>query len=361
MAADETKNLGCHGSIRESVRAATRGLLAVGIALTAAMPALAASPTVEITVVPVPTVVSYARPSATPPLVTRAAYEIRIVNQSTNTINDVRFLATSSVLGATATAPFAEAIGMSCQATDTAKLNVLCSIGQLRGGGGANATASFVLVFNAPPAGSSIQLNWTAAYGEGLGDSTGANHVDTQTGNVATTLGTPTATDVRSYVPTGGATLFTGLTGVASSADPWTTVITVPSFAKAEVLEDLDANSCSPDYVICVRSTLTIPGSFSYLLVKLRRDVSTLKAGAKIANAVLRYQPGSYVEGVFVPSGTPVDIVSCDLLPGRVPNASTRRCVDYRLEYTKKNSPSADYVGDWEFGLKALENGRVSW
>ncbi|MGA0612025.1 hypothetical protein [Caldimonas sp. KR1-144] len=345
---------------RATARGVRHGLL-LAMGLCGALPALAASPTVDISVVPVPATVSYSRPSATPPLVTRAAYEVRIVNQSTNTINDVRFLATSQVIGATASAPFAEAIGASCQATDAAKLSVSCSLGQLRGGGGADATTSFVLVFNAPPAGSSISLAWTAAYGEGLGDSTGASHVDTQTGSAATLLGTPTATDVRSYIPTAGAKIFTGLNGIATPGDPWTTTVVVPAFAKAEVVEDLDANSCAPDLLICVRSTLTIPGSFNYLLVTLRRDVSTLKPGAKIANAVLRYQPGSVINGEFVPSGTPVDIVACDLLPGRVPNATTRRCVDYRLEYTKKNSPSADYLGDWEFGLKALENGRVSW
>lgn len=339
----------------------TRASWLATLVLSAPLGVLAASPTVDISVVPVPTVVSYSRPSATPPLVTRAAYEVRVVNRSTNVINDVKLVARTQVAGASATAPFSVAIGMGCQTTAAGPTEVLCSIGQLRGGGGPTATASFVVVFDAPPAGSSIDLAWTLAYGEGLGDSTGASHVDTQTGSASTALGTPTAVDVRSYVPPTGATLFTGLTGVATAADPWTTTVTVPAFARAEVFEDLDANSCSADLLLCVRSTLAIPGSFNYLLLTLRRDVSTLAPRAKIANAVLRYQPGTYVEGVFTPTGTPVDIVSCDLLPGRVPNATTHRCIDYRREYTKKNAPTPDYVGDWEFGLKALDNGRISW
>lgn len=332
----------------DPIQALRRGLFAAALALTAALPAMAASPTVDITVVPVPDTVSYSRP---PALTTRAAYEVRVVNRSTNTINSVQLLGTTQVVGAGGTAPFTEAVGAACSPTNAARTAISCALGQLRGGGGATATSSFVLIFDAPPAGTSIRLDWTVSYGEGMGDSTGASHVDTQNGQAVTLLGTPTATDLRSYVPTGGATLFTGVTGIATSADPWTTTITVPAFAKAEVLEDLDAASCSPNYLICVRSTLTIPGSFNFLLIKLRRDVSTLTPRARIENAVLRYAPDA--------STTPVDIVPCganDAIP-----AGQKRCLLYRLVYTKKNSPTADYVGDWEFGIKALENGRISW
>jgi len=322
-----------------------RVLCAVALSLTAALPALAASPTVDITVVPIPSTVSYSRVSLT----TRAAYEVTVVNRSTNTINNVQLLGTTQVVGASGSAPFTEAIGASCSGATTSAVS--CALGQLRGGGGAGSTASFVLIFNAPAAGSSIQFNWTVAYGEGLGDSTGASHVDTQAGQAVTALGTPTSTVVRSYVPSAGATLFTGLTGIATLDDPWTTTVTVPAFAKAEVLEDLDAASCSPNYLICVRSTLTIPGTFNHLLIKLRRDVSTLAPKAKIENAVLRYTPGG--------TTAPVDIVPCGANES-IP-AGQKRCLLYRLVYTKKNSPTPDYVGDWEFGIKALENGRISW
>lgn len=337
---------------------AARALAALGLTWVAfASTAWAASPAVEIVVTPVPRVVTRSRPDAVPALPTRAAYEITITNRSNNVVNEVRFAASTTVQGAATTAPYAESIGLACAGTTATATS--CSIGKLLGKGD---RSSFVLVFNAPTAGSSITLNWTASYGEGPKDSTGASHRDTQTGNVLTPLGTPTATEVKSYVSTSGGTLFTGQTGVATFLDPWTTTVQVPSFARAEVVETLNPQSCSADYKVCVTSTLTIPGSFAYLTIILRRDASTIQPGANIANAVLRYEPGATdASGNFVPSGPPVDIQSCDLLPDRVPNATTKRCLDYRKLYDFTNSPTFEWKFDWEFGLRALENGRISF
>lgn len=320
-------------------------------------PAWAASPDVVISVVPVPAVVTYSRPTATPPLVTRAAYEVTITNRSNNTLNEVRFEAATTVQGAAQAAPFIEAIGFACAASSATATR--CSIGTLRGKGDRR---SFVLLFAAPTAGSAVVLNWVANYSEGRKDSPGASHGDTQTGAATTPLGTPIVTEVRSYIPTTGGSVYTGQTGVATFADPFTTTVQVPSWAKAEVLEAQSAQSCSAAYTLCATSTLTIPGSFAYLTIILRRDASTIVSGANIANAVLRYEPGSNdASGNFVPSGPPVDIISCDLLPDRLPNAANKRCLDYRRRYDLTNSPTIDWKFDWEFGLRALENGRISF
>ncbi|HSV69018.1 MAG TPA: hypothetical protein VLI72_02810 [Methylibium sp.] len=337
---------------------ASRALAALALAWVAsASPAWAGSPAIEVLVSPVPQIVTRSRPEALPALPTRAAYEVTLTNRSSNVINELRFVASTTVQGAATTAPFAESIGFACSATGPTATS--CSFGKLLGKGDQRR---FVLVFNAPTAGNTITLNWTASYGEGSKDSTGASHRDTQTGSALTTLGTPIATEVKSYVATSGGTLFTGQTGVATFGDPWTTTVQVPSFARAEVLETTSPQSCSAEYKVCVTSTLTIPGSFAYLSIVLRRDVSTLQTGANIANAVLRYEPGTTdASGNFVPSGPPLDIVSCDLLPERLPNAANRRCLDYRRVYGITNSPTIDWKGDWEFGLRALENGRISF
>lgn len=320
--------------------------------------ALAGSPKVDVDVVAVPASVTYSLPTATPPLASRAAYQVKIKNESRHVLNHVRFVAATTVEGAVATAAFVEASGLACETTNAEQTSINCPVGQL----GSGASASFVLVFDAPAAGTGIKLGWTAYYGEGQRDRQHASHGDTQYGQVVTALTAPDPSAVRSYVPSSGATLYTGSTGVPTKSDPWTTSVTVPKAAVAEVVEDADPNSCSPDYTVCVRSTLTIPGSFDHLTITLRRDASTLRSCANIANAVLRYEPGAYnAAGVFVPSGSPVDIVKCDLLPGRMPNASYPRCVDSRIAFTKKNAPNPQLVGDWQFVLKALENGRISW
>ena len=104
-----------------------------------------------------------------------------------------------------------------------------------------------------------------------------------------------------------------------------------------------------PDPLICVTSDLTIPGTFGYLEITLRRDASTIKSGAKIANAVLYYEdtPGNFPQ-------------LADCQPGQ-PNATVKHCLASRLAYTKKNSPTPDYVGDWQFVVKGAVNGRVRW
>jgi hypothetical protein len=339
-------------------------LLGLPMALCATA-AMAGSPNVAISVEALPPVVSYARPQATPPLITYAAYAVKITNNSTNVINSVRFSARASVLTEGETTVFRETIGRTCSGVGSPAVD--CPVGQMRGSGD---STSFVLVFDAPVAvasplpGDRIDFAWTVTYGEGNNDSSGAGHTDTQAGVVATLLGTPTDTEVRGYVPSMGAMLYTGPNGVATAADPWTTMVSVPKAGRAGIVEAQALNSCSSDYLVCVTSTLDIPGSFAapYLVITLRRDASTIKNGAKIANATLSYQPGVYdTAGNFVAEGAPVDIVSCDLLPGRVPNATHKRCIDYRTAYTKKTAPAPDFEGDWEFGLRALENGRISW
>jgi len=353
MAFDKTTNIS-HALKRWGRRAALGVLLG-----SAASAALAGNPKIDIAVTAAPASVTFSRPAASPPFVSRAAYEVRITNSGKNTVNSVEFTATSLVQAgaAGAVAPFVEATGATCVATDTAKLAISCDIGKMKSG----TSVAFTVVFEAPASGSNIKLGWITYYGEGKRDSKYAAHCDTQTGSVLTALTAPSPNAASSYLAT-NTTLFTGETGIPTKTDQWVTLVKTPRATTAQVVEDINPESCSSVYNLCVRSTLTLPGQFDYLTITLRRDASTIRSCSQIINAILRYEPGAYnTAGVFVPSGPPVDIPSCDLLPNRMPNASYPRCIDSRIAYTKKNTAVSGLWGDWEFVIKALENGRISW
>lgn len=314
--------------------------------------ALAADPNVVVSVSAAPPTVTFSRPFATPALPTYAAYTVTIANNGTNTLNNVVFTGSTAVAlvnGPAASAPFFQSDGLACQTTNAGPPSIACPIGQLRAGGDSR---SFTVLFSAPVQGTlpapadKVNFSWAFNYAEGPNDNPGAAHQDTQTGVTSTSLGTPTDSQVKSFVPAGGATIFTGLSGVATAADPWTTTVAIPSLAEATVVESVLPQSCSADLLVCNASELTIPGTFAQLVITLRRDKSTIKPGAKISNAEITYAH----DGV---NFTPVQ--SCDLTGGPAPGVP---CLASRKAYTKKNAPNAEWIGDWEFIIFALDNGQ---
>ncbi len=309
---------------------------------------------------------SVAGETSPPALVTYVGFTVSIANGGGNTINNVRFTGTAPVTDTAETAAFSSAEGATCTTTiGQAGIEVIqCTIGQLRAG---QSFPTFAVFFKAPvkitngtadSAGQDqVAFSGTTFYAEGTGGEPGSIPDNSTNEWVAglVTLGTSNPTLVKSAVPKSGGTLFTGDGGVATVADKWTTSVKVPataSFTTAEISEALGDGayaSCSADYLICVTSDLTIPGTFGYLEITLRRDASTIKSGAKIANAVLYYEdtPGNFPQ-------------LADCQPGQ-PNATVKHCLASRLAYTKKNSPTPDYVGDWQFVVKGAVNGRVRW
>jgi len=313
--------------------------------------AVAADPNVASTVTAVPATVTYSRPNESPPLITFVAYEISIVNNSKNVLNKVRMVGSTSVAGAeTQTASFVASIGLTCVATNVSATAIECLIGQLRGGGG---SSSFIAIFQAPTEGAAVNFAWTHFYSEGANDS-GA-HTDTNTGTTSTVLGTPIATELKTYVPPAGGTFFTGSTGVATSSDPWTTTVNVPSFAKAEVKETSSLLTCAPNLLTCESSELKIPGIFPKLVVTLRRDVSTIAKGAKINSARITYTDPTTPDPRIV---YPYELLPCtDTTWGPLPQVGIP-CLNKRTEYTKRTAPTPDWIGDWGFEIWAIDNGR---
>ena len=329
----------------------TRKLLFAAAMIGVSTSAIAADPNVASMVTAVPNTVTYSRPNENPPLITFVAYEISIVNNSKNVLNKVRMVGSTSVAGAeTQTAPFVTSIGLSCAPTNALATAIECSIGQLRGGGG---SSTFVVIFQAPTEGASVDFAWTHFYSEGTNDS-GA-HTDTNTGTTSTTLGTPIATELKTYVPPAGGTFFTGSTGVATSSDPWTTTVNVPSFAKAEVKETSSLLTCAPNLLTCETSELKIPGIFPKLVVTLRRDVSTIAKGAKINSARITYTDPATPDPRIV---YPYELLPCaDTTWGPLPQVGIP-CLNKRTEYTKRTAPTPDWIGDWGFEIWAIDNGR---
>ncbi len=337
---------------------AAAALLGSSLLLGATAARAEAASAIVVTTSALATPVTYSRPAATPALPTWVAWKVTVANNGRNVVNHITFAGATTVLTPGETASFLTAEGLggasvSCTTTNPAQTAVSCDLGTLRSGGDA---VSFVLIFKGPVAVAAplpadrIDFAWQATYAEALNDNTGAARQDTQTGLAApVALGTPLATKVQSTVPRSGGTFFTGNTGVATAADPWTTTVAVPgrlTYTTALIEEFIDANSCSADLLTCNLSSLTIPGSFSFLQITLRRDTTTIKSGAKISNAKVYYA----ADGVNF-----AEVPNCADSGGPYIG---QPCIAARTAYTRKNAPSVEWEGDWEFVIRALDNGQ---
>jgi len=326
--------------------------VAAALLIGIATPTLASDPLVGVTVVAVSGTETVS--NSRPPLITYMAFKVDVVNNSTNTLNNVRLVGSTSV----AAASFVPSSGLACVTTTGANV-IECSIGQLRGSGA--GTSSFVVVFQAPPTGTSVDFNWTLYYGEGSNDSGGAAHVDTTTGVAPVALGTPSTTKLKTYVPPGGGTFYTGL-GVAIPGDKWTTTVNVPSATTADVEETTDDTDCAraADLTTCEASTLTIPGTFDpKLIITLRRDASTIAKGAKIGSAEIHYSNPATPDPRIT---YPYTVLPCtDTTWGPLPQPGIP-CENRpaRTEFTKKTAPTPDWVGDWQFEIWAKTNGKYT-
>ncbi len=292
---------------------------------------------------------------STPAQPTYAQYDVVIVNPSQPTISGWRFVARASVLGGASAATFhAPGSDPNCSAPNSPS-EVVCSFSPLASG----ASRSFQIAFNAPSDGSEIDLSWRAFWDEsGNGGNDGFRAAQ------ATALEPPNPDQVSSVVPsnTSALTFFTG-SGVATAADPWATQVKVPANVStsttARILETVIAGGCAADLLTCNTSELTIPGTFSSLLeITLRRDASTIAKGARIDSARIFYQHTLSSAIIEVPACT-------DTSFGALPQSGIP-CEDRSLRkaYAKKGTPKAPvpagFEGDWEFVIRAIDNGRYT-
>lgn len=273
-----------------------------------------------------------------------------------------------------------------------------CSIGQLKVGDSRSFTVYF-LVPKAPDPfmAETLAFDYRLNFAEGANDSTGASRTDTKQATVTVGLGTFNPTLVKSAVPPAKQVqLFTGkfgvpiVTGTPSTDDAWATSVVVPSTnqkaARAVINEPpglLPQYNCYSAFPNCVTSELSIVDdagakvqfpSTSPLKLTLRRDATTIPSGAKIRDAVLqgavKYFPviGYDVNNNSAPIyGSPIPVFECSRYPLGAAHPETgtnppvERCITTYVEYKNNNAPTADYVGDWELNLDAINNGKYAW
>lgn len=282
------------------------------------------------------------------PSVTRgqgtAAYEVKITNNKPNAIAGVRLTGTTTVVGASATASFAGSTGTPVCSAPTVT-SVDCQIDSLPGGGG---VLTFTVAFSSPAAGDHIDFEWRSFF-----DESGTGGADDNIGTETIALIAANPDSVSTFLVAGESTVRTGSSGgTATNTDQFTTTVVVQAAAQgttAAVLEAIDPESCAPDLVTCFTSTITIP-STNGLEITLRRDASTIANGAKIANAVVFY----YATALSAPFLVPACIVGLPQLG--------MPCIESRTAYPKRNTKrtpvEAGYEGDWQFVIRAVDNGR---
>ena len=274
------------------------------------VPAFAGAGSLSVTVTSISDGVTYSQGSQQP----LVGYVVTVANTGGNTINNIHFTgATAVVVGTTPnpneSVPFSFSDGMNCQ-TNTALAPLDCSIGQLKAG---KSAPTFLVWFtspvqNGPGTGETISFTGKVYYAETTGGPTSPpqNSIVDWTPPAAVGLGIPSDTHVKSGVPSKGGTF-----GTAAGNDPLTTTVTIPSgftpptgqtYTTADILNEATTLTDNPNctnFLVCWKSTLTIPGTFAPLTIVLREQLSNAKPGTKINSVVLLYSDETVTDYVL--------------------------------------------------------------
>jgi hypothetical protein len=288
-----------------------------------------------------------------------ASYKVMLTNESSSsTKNKPRFVATAYAIDAGGNVVNAKVVFDAdsenyCTADPLNDTSIDCRLPALAPG---ESSKEFTVSFVSPTNGDKIWLDWLAVFDNG--DSPGYSNGDA--GDYYIDLVAVNPNSVTSYIPAGReVTLATG-SGVATSDDPWVTKVNVPAGGSTTASVDENANEtgdCPPGLTNCSTSNLKIPGTFPGLLeITLIRDSSTIPRGAKIADAVVYYRKDG---------GTFERVLPCADDPPAPTAGKPCEYVPLRFAYPRKNSPkgtqySSDYLGDWEFVIYALDNGKYA-
>ena len=243
------------------------------------------------------------------------------------------------------------------------QISIDCSIGQLKAG---QAYPVFAVFFKAPvkdtasplPNGDTancattdcVAFGGSIIYAEAGGGPTSPPQNSIQSwAAAAVTLGTFNPSLVKSAVPKGGASLFTGAGG--TSTDPFATSVVVPAgatFTTAEIQESPDSINCTNNFSACYRADITIPGTFTpYMTIVLRQDASTILNGTKIESVLIQY------------TGTSGTVIVGDCASPTTPRTDGIPCIAKRTYYKSNKTPgwTADLDGDFEWTLLNIHNG----
>ena len=349
-------------------------------------PALAANANFTVNVQSIPTTVSVSRPGLT----TYAAFTVSFTNNSGNTSNNIRFSGSADVSGdltatngdAGATATYVETIPTSaCTPTTPGGTTIQCNFAQMKNG----ANNSFVVIFAAPSLvaadhwadDAKINFSWTLDYSSGNSSGTPSSVLciigtqvvpppcaATNSTALITTLSDDILEGFLTYIPSFGGTFFTGngssaLGPIGTNLRPTALIkLTVPTGQKlttAQADVTVAIGGVTGDTTTTNTAVVDVPNNnqlfTDFAIVEVWRDSSTIASGAKIANAVVSYSHDN--------TGTPQPLAACPT--NGVPTLAAPVCLFSRTEFTKKNAPTPDAIGDWLFVVHALENGVTKW
>jgi uncharacterized repeat protein (TIGR01451 family) len=261
-----------HVSLRRGA-AATLSLALLALATISPRFTLAADPSVDVTVVSLPSSVTAGQV---------VAYDVTVVNNGTNRINHLEAVAEVPA-GATLMAVLPST---GCIVADSLR----CELAQLDGGGG---RWNFRAIVQTPPTGDSVKFEITVFTGEGAGDSAGAAHKDAFPGSAETTL--LSSSDPNSsaayYLPGGGsaaATCDIWAATALSAGDPQCTQVIVGATARGVpvAVGELTGGLVCPDGLACFTqfSDLDVAGGTPQPFIALvRLDKAQLKGhGPKV-------------------------------------------------------------------------------
>jgi len=355
-------------SLRSAASAALMGLamLSASTSALAGIPQLDASVTSLVSGAPGAKVISYSTGDTT----YQSAYKVHIANPITNGgLNNIFFTLVTSVRDPVTlvpngmTAAFIDPAVTGC----TPSLNntrLDCVFGPLPSG---SPAIEFTLLVTSPTVvpptpDSKLAVSWTIQAGQGQANSSNLVYDLSE----LVTLKVGSAKDgVQSYV-LANQTLSVEEAGAE-------TKVKTPKPVTVGVKQVVPGSSCSPQNKKCFESTVTIVDTSSGvpveipftqadpLQIDLFRPVSSLKKGAKFANATLLYKSGG---GAWVP------IPTCELavVPASptqlyaIPESYPYRCITpQKLPYATNGETGVDAIGNWYFHILGLFNGTTDW
>ena len=313
---------------------------------------------------------------STTALPTYVSYNVALTHYSNpELLTNVGFTATTSVLSAsnqvvTGQAARFQSFPTGCSAN--ADLTVLtCALPNITD---ANATYTFSVTVKAPSAGDHVSLMSNASYSEDNGPVQNAPST-----TVLTALTAPDPLVVSTFVQPTGGTVYTGTNNGFPAPTPsntWAALVNVPPIpggTTASIVNLIADPGCprAANLLDCSTSKITIPGTFSNLVITLRRDASTITKKANITTAIVYYdQPAhpdpriNYLGFAFhVPACT--DTTYGSLPQSGIPCLSARNAVYAPVKDKDKKAKDKDddkfkNLLYWEFVIQAIDNGRFT-
>lgn len=297
-------------------------------------------------------------------------YEVTVSNFGNNTVNNVRFVATTSVLPVPdLVVGYKGTSGITCDpVSNPDRTNTTTTVTCQLGSAPAGFSKTFSIFFYSPVAADSnprtVQLVATTIYAEGTTDNpNNPPQNDTSSTTVSTVgLGTTSPAIVKSALTPDGGTFFT------APIDQFQSKVVVPpqqksSSVKLEETLAADTTTCSSqkNFNTCYRSLIEVPdvvfapASGNFLTFVLRVDSLNIRKGSKIGRVVIRYSaPG--IPELSIPAVDLTNLQFCakDVNNNPIPNSNYEPCIAQANDFTRKGS--LGFFG-YEWFILNLKNG----